>query len=407
MDSSVGLIIQVSGVAFITIFLYLLTRSLKSSALANWKKGWLSLLIGLFSLQLALVFKDFNKLFLVIYFLGEYIFGYFLIVGCYAFTTDKVFPYRGWYFGIGAILTAFFLAFSTSFDIFLNFHTFIVGTIFSVALFLLRKVVSSRKGLGWWLMRFSLALLAIKLYHHTLFFILDKSGYQLPIPPMYLMLNPIIDLMFEILLGFGMVIFLMEKVQYDLKDANTNLKIAHQKLKELVHIDPLTDVSNRHAFYGFLKNNELEEVELSGCVGFFDIDNMKPINDGLGHQAGDLAIQSVAQAIRSLVRKDDLIFRWGGDEFFVIMLEMSEESARQRMSNLEDLLRNIEIENSDQTLTVKVSYGFNDFYGVQELESSIKIADEKMYQNKQNRKQKINAVIHSISHQANSRHLSA
>lgn len=407
MDSSVGLIIQASGVAFITIFLYLLTRSLKSRALANWKKGWVSLLIGLISLQFALSFKDFDKLFLVSYFLGEYIFGYFLIVGCYTFTTNKVFPDRSWYLGAAGVLTAIFLAYSASdFDKFLNFHTFVVGTIFSIALFLLRETISSRKGLGWWLMQFSLALLAIKLYHHTLFFILDRSGFQLSIPPMYLILNPIIDLMFEILLGFGMVIVLMEKVQYDLKEANTNLQIAHQKLEQLVHIDPLTDVFNRRAFYGFLKKRVTEKNEISGCVGFFDIDNMKPINDGLGHQTGDFAIQTVAKAIRSLVRKDDLIFRWGGDEFFVIMIDMSEESARQRMIRLEDLLKNIEVEGNTQPLMINVSYGFKDFNGILGLEKSIKIADEEMYRNKQNRKQQISAMIHSIPQPPQSQHLS-
>ena len=50
-----------------------------------------------------------------------------------------------------------------------------------------------------------------------------------------------------------------------------------------------------------------------------DVDRLKRINDAEGHEAGDEAIRSVANAIRKRIRADDLLFRWGGDEFLVVM----------------------------------------------------------------------------------------
>ncbi len=55
------------------------------------------------------------------------------------------------------------------------------------------------------------------------------------------------------------------------------------------------------------------------------MDNLKAINDGLGHTAGDKAIREVAGAIRSVIRADDLLFRWGGDEFLVVLVGLPED----------------------------------------------------------------------------------
>ena len=91
-----------------------------------------------------------------------------------------------------------------------------------------------------------------------------------------------------------------------------------------------------------------------------------------------------------------MIFRWGGDEFFLIMLGMSADLAEQRMACLENLLKEITIEERGETFSVGVSFGFRDFDGIRELETAIKAADEEMYRNKQNRKMKLGAIIHKM-----------
>ncbi|PYS90255.1 MAG: hypothetical protein DMF62_05425 [Acidobacteria bacterium] len=68
-------------------------------------------------------------------------------------------------------------------------------------------------------------------------------------------------------------------------------------------------------FYGFVNGHTETGTSINGCVGFFDIDDLKGINDCFGHAAGDLAIRSVVRAIREIIRAEDLIYRWGATSF--------------------------------------------------------------------------------------------
>lgn len=393
MDSKIGLIIQLSGVLFVTVLLFLLNQSLKTNVLKYWKTGWLSLSIALVSLQIAFYLQDFSQPFYVVYYFAEYLFCYLLVLGCYHFTTGNEFPYRIWYFALPSLAVSVYLT-TTTFDFnhTFNLHTFLMATFFTVAFFVLKKTENSRKNLGWRVLRFSLAALAIDFFHYTILFSLDQK-----ITTAYLVYNPMIDLMLEILLGFGMVIVLFEKVKKEVEETHNKLQEAHTKLEKLAHTDPLTTAFNRHAFYGFLNKKSDDELPVSGCVGFFDIDDLKPINDIYGHDIGDIVIRHVTTSIRSLMRAEDLIFRWGGDEFFVVMVSMDEEMARQRMSRLTELLKNIYVKEIDDNLSVGVSFGFNNFNDISELELAVKLADEKMYLSKQARKREKTTMINVIS----------
>lgn len=126
---------------------------------------------------------------------------------------------------------------------------------------------------------------------------------------------------------------------------------------------------------------------MNGCVGFFDIDGLKAINDCFGHSAGDATIRMVVGSIRSLMRAEDLIYRWGGDEFFVIMISMNAEMAEVRMTRLESLLRRVKVDGIDELIDIKVSWGFTDFDSIDKLEQAIASADQNMYKRKRNRKE--------------------
>ena len=161
---------------------------------------------------------------------------------------------------------------------------------------------------------------------------------------------------------------------------------AHGRLEELATTDPLTAAFNRHAFYGLINKRGNAEAVASGCVGFFDLDNLKEINDRYGHSVGDQAIRAAARAIRDLIRAEDLIYRWGGDEFFVIMVGMDAEMAERRMENLEKRLGEMKPDGLDGTIAIGVSSGFCNFDSASELEQSIKRADAEMYKRKEIRK---------------------
>ena len=148
----------------------------------------------------------------------------------------------------------------------------------------------------------------------------------------------------------------------------------------------MTTALNRHAFHGYLKRHGTNGASASGSVGFFDIDDLKVINDMYGHAVGDIAIRAVVRAIREIIRADDLIFRWGGDEFFIIMVGLDAESAYKRVSRMEAMLTNLRIDGVNHPLTIAVSHAFENFDDVSRLEATIEAADAKMYRQKQLRK---------------------
>ncbi|MEO6656456.1 MAG: GGDEF domain-containing protein, partial [Pyrinomonadaceae bacterium] len=118
------------------------------------------------------------------------------------------------------------------------------------------------------------------------------------------------------------------------------------------------------------------------CVGFFDIDNLKAVNDIYGHTVGDIVIRAVVRAIREIIRAEDLIFRWGGDEFFVIMISLDSTTANSRMSRMEKMLSNVRVEGVKQPFRIGVSHAFENFANLNDLEATIQRADAGMYQQK-------------------------
>ncbi len=380
MDSKLGLLIQLTGVLLITFLTICLQRSVRSVALKYWTYAWLSLSLSLICLRIAFDHPAHASSLYSLYFFGDYLFGFLLVSGCRSLYDNtprkKVSELLIIPLGIIAISLPLY---STSFDEMFNLHSLIISGFFAASILALRH--STIKTFGWRVMYVSVLLLALDFFS----FFLIYSSHQLFGTPTYLLqFSSIVDLVLETALGFGMVIVLLEKLVSEAKNANDALEEAHQELEKLVNTDPLTAAFNRHAFYGFVGQGGGGSI--NGCVGFFDIDNLKEINDVFGHQAGDQAIRAVVHAIREIIRAEDLIYRWGGDEFFVIMVGMPAEMATIRMQRLESLLTDIKINDGADIIEIGVSSGFSDFRDFSELEQAIKSADDEMYKRKAMRK---------------------
>lgn len=161
----------------------------------------------------------------------------------------------------------------------------------------------------------------------------------------------------------------------------------HARLETIARKDPLTDVLNRHAFYSLLeKKKTTASLITSGSVALVDLNDLKRINDTFGHATGDYALRQVASAIRSLLRPDDLLFRWGGDEFLVIVFGLDEEVVRHRFSMLDRILGETLATPSSEPFPITVAYGVARFGSVASLHSAIDLADKTMYAYKQSRK---------------------
>ncbi len=179
---------------------------------------------------------------------------------------------------------------------------------------------------------------------------------------------------------FVTVMVRMRNVRRELENTNRQLVQARDQLELLVQMDPLTEALNRHAFHSLLRRPEgAHDVVTSGSVAVLDIDNLKPINDTMGHAAGDKAIRAVARATRSLVRADDMLFRWGGDEFLVLMFKLPQPEAGRRMEKLNKILEANCEQWTGMPLTVTVSFGVAGFTSLTDLGQAIEQADKAMY----------------------------
>ena len=110
-----------------------------------------------------------------------------------------------------------------------------------------------------------------------------------------------------------------------------------------------------------------------------DTDNLKPINDTLGHAVGDATIRAVAHAVRA----DDMLFRWGSDEFLLLMFGMPEAEARRRLETLNVTLAKTSLPYVNAPISISVSHGLVAFNAMMELEHAIEEAEEAMYKRKQ------------------------
>lgn len=109
----------------------------------------------------------------------------------------------------------------------------------------------------------------------------------------------------------------------ELEESRELIKKSEERYRELAHYDNLTGLPNRAFFHEKLVES-LNDAKLSKtCVAllFIDLDFFKPINDSLGHKAGDLVLCETAHRLLSCVRTNDTVSRLGGDEFAVILTD--------------------------------------------------------------------------------------
>lgn len=375
MDANVGLAIQCGGVLLITLLSIFMRSSIKSNALRYWTASWASLSVSLLSLFLGIQLGSSRAFFYSTYFFGEYIFGLLFIAGCRSQMIGASLTAKYKYFLIPALVVALVLPHaSADFNDLFMIHSAILAVLFLVAFFTLRKGSRLEEpSPGIRVMSAALLLLAIGFLHYVPIFGARKGLLGITVPLGYLQYTSIVDLLFEMLLGFGTVMVLMESVRREVEMAN-------KKLELLVQMDPLTEALNRHAFHSLLRSPERgQEVVTSGSVAVLDIDNLKPINDTMGHTAGDKAIRAVARAMRSLVRADDMLFRWGGDEFLVLMFKLPQPEASRRIAKLNKILE----ENAERWIgmpvAVTVSFGVAGFTSLTDLGLAIEQADKAMY----------------------------
>lgn len=164
-----------------------------------------------------------------------------------------------------------------------------------------------------------------------------------------------------------------------------------EKLNMLYHEDFLTKLYNRRGFEQFSEEEfaEAKKHNIKTMTLSIDMDNLKYINDVYGHSHGDLALQTIADAMRQACSGCEICARIGGDEFAVFGYDYSEEKAKQYTENFLQYLKDF---NADSSLPYCVNASFG--YTISDPSLSIsrkqymKASDDLLYQNKRKRKEK-------------------
>jgi diguanylate cyclase (GGDEF)-like protein len=151
--------------------------------------------------------------------------------------------------------------------------------------------------------------------------------------------NEIGDLVTELLLWIG-ASSLVVAVMWKLRHQRAEREESHAEAQELARVDPLTRLGNRRAFEERVANeiarSRRGESPLSLLV--CDLDRFKAINDEYGHLAGDDCLRQVASALGDDLRGADLCFRWGGDEFVVLLDDPKDDGGAAVCSRIASLL---------------------------------------------------------------------
>jgi len=193
-----------------------------------------------------------------------------------------------------------------------------------------------------------------------------------------------------VIIVFAFVIFTAWITDKNTKKAVNKYQKSIQKYREYAIKDSLTEVYSRFFIDSWISGNIMDSELISKMVGvnyiiFIDIDNFKSINDRYGHVVGDRAIKRLAQILKSSVRDEDLVVRYGGDEFLILLKNTNRQVAEKILDRIMNTLR--ELDEFEFSLTI--SGGIEELKDIHGIVESLKSADDKMYNSKKMKKQAI------------------
>lgn len=163
------------------------------------------------------------------------------------------------------------------------------------------------------------------------------------------------------------------------------LNIAYKKLDMLARTDPLTGLSNRRDFIEKFQaeKNRFERKGIPFSLILCDIDDFKSFNDRFGHDCGDFILETIAGRIRAMVRKQDTVGRWGGEEFILLLPETPIEGGKKISEEIRKKIAKTTLLFNQYRLSITMTFGVSEFDMDTDIIPCIKEADDALYAGKQ------------------------
>ena len=162
------------------------------------------------------------------------------------------------------------------------------------------------------------------------------------------------------------------------------------RLKNIAHLDSLTGVANRYALNEYIKLLENQPTQFSEtCLMVIDIDHFKQVNDVYGHLMGDQVIQFVAEKLKENIRTSDLLVRYGGDEFIVLIENVGMERALKIAEKIRSEIYEAKSVDNVRCPDLKVSISIGVAIGATSWMALLEKADRALFQAKEQGKNKV------------------
>ena len=181
---------------------------------------------------------------------------------------------------------------------------------------------------------------------------------------------------------------------------NNSLDIvfAIEKISNLANFDFLTGIANRRHFFELCE--KIYEKKRSGHLSYLavlmiDIDHFKLVNDRFGHDMGDCVIKFCAQSIASAIGPDDVVARFGGEEFCVFLSDTSKEAAFKLASTIRLLMRKSSVRAGKESVSFTVSIGMSFSNYAKNIEKLVQEADSALYDAKHLGRDRVEEFVHS------------
>ena len=181
-----------------------------------------------------------------------------------------------------------------------------------------------------------------------------------------------------------------DKVEYIICQAKdiTEQRKSKVQIEEMSYQDNLTGLYNREYFEKKLKQyNQSEYFPLSFIVG--DINGLKLTNDAFGHKKGDKLLKKISNIITNCCRNNDVVARWGGDEFVILLPNTSEKNAKKVCNRINRAVEKVK----PDPIALSIALGYGTKHQEEDIENVIKTAENWMYKRKVNQSKEVHDKI--------------